>query len=259
MTALGLLLVLAGFLSYLALLFVLHRFTYRTWMFDAVVGVGMAVALMGWALGGSGAVTLAAAVLGGAWFLATRHELKLVGSKRLRLRAGDRVPAFTFLTIDGKPFTEQDLIANAPALLVLYRGWWCPSSKSQLDELVRERETLGEVGLTIFAASVDGPTEAAPLQRHVGNKITILCSVSESLLDEVGVRDQRGAPWYDRILFGAAQKDIAMPAALVIDGAGKIVFAYRSTRVDDRARPADILNSLYPTRRTFSKSPQDGR
>ena len=244
MTAIGLLLVLAGFLSYLALLFVLHRFTYRTWMFDAFVGAGIAVALIGWALRGSGAVTLAAAVLGGAWFLATRHELKLVGSKRLRLGAGDRVPAFTVSTIDGKPFTEQDLIANAPALLVLYRGWWCPSSKSQLDELVRERESLSQAGLSIFAGSVDGPTEAEPLQQHVGDKVTILCSVSESLLDEVGVRDQRGAPWYDRILFGAAKQDIAMPAALVIDSTGKIVFAYRSTRLDDRARPADILDSL---------------
>lgn len=56
--------------------------------------------------------------------------------------------------------------------------------------------------------------------------------------------DQRGAPWYDRILFGAAKQDIAMPAALVVDGTGKIVFAYRSARLDDRARPADILDSL---------------
>jgi peroxiredoxin len=259
MTAIGLIFVLAGLLSYVGLLFVLRRFTYRTWMFDAIVGAGMAVALVGWALGGSGAVASAAAVLGGAWFLATRHELKLVGSKGLRLRAGDRVPAFTVSTIDGKPFTDRDLIAHAPALLVLYCGWWCPSSKSQLDELARQRESLGEAGLTIFAASVDGPTEAAPLQQQVGEKITILCSVSESLLDEVGVRDQRGAPWYDRILFGAAQQDIAMPAALVIDGAGRIVFAYRSTRVDDRAQPAEILNSLSPSHRTFSKAPQAAR
>jgi peroxiredoxin len=244
MTALGMLLVAAGALSYLALVFVVHRFTYRTWMFDAVVGAGMAVALIGWALGGSGAVALAAAVLGGAWFLATRHELKLAGSKGLKVRAGDRIPTFTVSTTDGRPFTEQDLIAKAPAILELYRGWWCPSSKVQLDELVRDHQRLSEAGLAIFAASVDGPTEAAPLQQHVGDKITILCSVSGSLLDDVGVRDQRGAPWYDRLLYGAAQQDISMPAVMVIDENGKIDFAYRSSRLDDRPRPADILESL---------------
>jgi hypothetical protein len=35
-----------------------------------------------------------------------------------------------------------------------------------------------------------------------------------------------------------------MPAALVIDGAGRVVYSYRSTRIDDRARPAAIAASL---------------
>lgn len=244
MTAVGLLLVVAGALSYLALVFVVHRFTYRTWMFDAIVGAGMVVALIGWVLGGSGEVVLAAVVIGGAWFLATRQELKLVGSKGLKVRAGDRIPAFTVSTTDGRPFTEENLIAKAPALLELYRGWWCPTSKAQLDEIARDHQRLSEAGLAMFAASVDGPAEAAPLQEHVGDRITILCSVSGSLLDDVGVRDQRGAPWYDRLLYGAVQQDISMPAALVIDANGKIVFAYRSSRLDDRARTADILKGL---------------
>lgn len=249
-TVLGLLFVLAGVCSYLILLFVLHRFTYRTWIFDTIVGTGMAFATIGWAIGGNGLLALTTVFLGGVWFFVSRRELTLVGSQRLRLRKGDRVPAFTLLTIDGRQVTEQDLIAKAPALLALYRGWWCPSSKAQLDELMRDYELLRQAGLAIFAASVDEPTEATPLQQHVGDKITILCSVSESLLDEVGVRDQRGAPWYDRILFGAARQAISMPAVLVIDRSGQIVFAYRSTRVDNRARPADILANLKSTHGT---------
>ena len=245
MTALvGLLLALVGFLSYFLLIFAFHRFTYRTWMFDAVVGAGTVLAIIGWALGGRGIVALIALFLGAAWFLVSRWELRLVGSKQLRLRKGDRIPAFTVLTTDGKPVTEQDLIAGAPALLVLYRGWWCPSSKSQLDELVHGYERLHKAGLRIFAGSVDGPAEAKPLQQRVGDKITILCSVPEALLDEVGVRDQRGAPWYDRILYGAAQQDISMPAALVIDTSGRLTFAYRSTRLDHWVRAADILADL---------------
>jgi len=257
-TGLGLLLVLAGFFSYLLLIFVLHRFTYRTWMFDVVVGAGMALAIMGWAIGGTpalaggtrgGIVSLVTVFLGGAWFIVSRHELKLAGSPQLKLRNGDRIPAFTVLKTDGRQFTEQDLIAKAPALLTLYRGWWCPSSKSQLEELHRDYESLSQAGLTIFAASIDAPTEAAPLQQLVGDKITILCNVSGSLLDDVGVRDQRGAPWYDRILYGAARQDISMPAALVIDKSGKIIYAYRSTRLDDRARSADILANLKLTQK----------
>ena len=244
MTTIGLLIVLAGFSSYLMLLLVLQRFTYRTWIFDVIIGLGIATTLLGWIFGGNAVVALISVILGIAWFPVTRHDLKLTGSKRLNLRVGDRLPRLNLLTTDGRQVTEQDLIARAPTLLVLYRGWWCPSTKSLLGEIVHDYESLSRAGLTIFAASVDEPAEAAPIQQHVGDKITILCNVPESFLDEVGVRDRRGAPWYDRILLGAKQQDIAMPSALVINASGKIVFIYRSTRVDDRARPADIIASL---------------
>jgi hypothetical protein len=98
--------------------------------------------------------------------------------------------------------------------------------------------------VTIFAGSVDGPDESAPMQDHVGDTIRILCSVQESFLDEIGVRDRRGAPWYDRRLFGAMQRAIAMPAAIAIDRTGRIVFAKRSTRVDERPQPKALITSL---------------
>jgi peroxiredoxin len=244
MTTIGLLIVLAGFVSYIFLLFVIHRFTYRTWIFDFMIGLGLSTALIGWALGGSATVALSTFTLSIAWFVITRHELTLTGSKRLEVHVGDQMPAMNLLTTENTLVTERDLIVKTPALLVFYRGWWCPSSKSQLDELIQDYENLSRAGLAIFAASVDSPSDAVPLQQRVGNKITILCNASGSLLDEIGVKDQRGAPWYDRLLFGAKKQDIAMPSALVINTSGKIVFVYRSTRVDDRPRPADILASL---------------
>lgn len=244
MATTGLLIILSGFSSYLRLLFVMHRFTYRTWIFDVIIGLGLATTCIGWIWGGNVIVTSIAIILGVAWFPVTRHELKLTGSKHLNLQVGDDLPRLNLHTTEGKHVTEQDLMASAPTLLMLYRGWWCPSSKSQLGEVVQYYERLREAGLTVFVASVDEPAEAAPIQQYVGEKITILCRVPESLLNEIGVRDQRGAPWYDRFLFGAKRQDIAMPSALVINAAGKIVFIYRSTRVDDRALLADIIASL---------------
>ena len=246
LAVLGLLLVVGGAIAYLVLLFVVHGFTYRTWIFHGVVAAGMAVALLGWLIDGRSPIPLLAIILGVAWFLVARRELRLVGSSRLAVRRGDPVPTFTASTTDGSRITEQDLVAKAPTLLVLYRGWWCPTSKVQLDEIMRSHDQLRAAGLTIFAGSVDAPAEAEPLQRHVGDGITILCDVPVSLLDTIGVRDERGAPWYDRLLVGAAKRDISMPAALVIDPSGRIVFAHRSTRVDDRPRPADILAAITP-------------
>ncbi len=98
--------------------------------------------------------------------------------------------------------------------------------------------------MSVFAGSVDSATEAAPMQDYLGPGITILCDVPTSLLDAIGVRDTRGAPWYDRLIFGAARRDISMPAALLIDGSGRIRYAHRSTNVDDRPRTSDILAAV---------------
>ncbi|MFO7679132.1 MAG: redoxin domain-containing protein [Chloroflexota bacterium] len=170
--------------------------------------------------------------------------MRIVGSKELNLRVGDKVPTMAFVKTDGTQFTEQDLIANAPALLALYRGWWCPSSKVQLDEILENYEQLGKKGVHVYAASVDEPAMAIPIQEHVGNKITILCGVSEEVLRKVGVLDTKGAPWYDRIIFGAPERPISMPAILVINKEGNIIFISRSTRVDDRPRANEILTSI---------------
>ena len=43
----GLFLVLAAYVSYLVMLFVLHRFTYQTWLFHVAVIAGMLLALAG--------------------------------------------------------------------------------------------------------------------------------------------------------------------------------------------------------------------
>lgn len=98
-----------------------------------------------------------------------------------------------------------------------------------------EQVALQGVGSTVQAL-VD--------QERVGDSITILCSVPVSFLDEVGVRDSQGAPWYDRALFGTAKQSIAMPTALIIDGSGRVLYAYRATRVDDRAAPHQILTAV---------------
>jgi peroxiredoxin len=244
MALLGLALVVLGYGSYLAMLFLLRRFTYRTRLFDAVVIVGTVLALVGLATGAGGPPAWIAIVLGLAWYPVTRRELTLVGSERLTLRVGDRLPSFTAARADGTPITDEDIVARAPALLLLYRGWWCPSTKTQLHEQLEEHDRLTTAGLTTFAASVDPPEIAGAMQEYVGDAITIVCSFPVAVLEAIGARDRRGAPWYDRLLLHAPKGDIAMPAWLVFDATGRIAYAFRARRVDEHAGPRDILASL---------------
>lgn len=44
--------ILGVIISYLTMIFVLHRFTYKTWMFDVAVGAGMVLGVSSWFLAG---------------------------------------------------------------------------------------------------------------------------------------------------------------------------------------------------------------
>ena len=244
MAILGCIIILGVNISYLTMLFVLHRFTYKTWIFDVAVGAGIVLGVLSWFQEGGSWLSWITITLGILWFLMSRIELRIVGSKELNLRVGDKMPAMAFLKTDGTQMTEQDLIANAPAVLTLYRGWWCPSSKVQLHAIMEKNEHLNQKGVSIYAASVDEPETATAMQEYVGNTITILCSVSVEVLKKVGVLDTKGAPWYDRIIFGAPERPIAMPATIVINKDGSIIFVSRSMRVDEGPRVDEILASL---------------
>jgi hypothetical protein len=167
-TLAGLLIVLVAFLTYFAMLFVLNRFTYRTWVFHAAVLLGMALAAIGALLGGSQLLALFVLLLGATWFIVTRRELAIRGSHTLKVRVGDSMPAFRAMTTDGAIVTEHELAGAAPILLVLYRGWWCPSSKVQLDDIRGHYAALSALGVKVFAGSVDQPEESAPMQEYVG-------------------------------------------------------------------------------------------
>jgi len=244
MTIIGFIIILSVVVSYFAMMFVFHRFTYKTWIFDIGVVIGMVIGFVDWLRASGSWFSMGTVILGIIWFLVSRIELKLIGSKELFLHVGDKIPSMAFMKTDGTEFTDQDLIANAPALLALYRGWWCPSSELQLGEIMENYDYLNKKGVSLYAASVDEPEMAIPIQEYVGNKITILCIVSEEVLKEVGVLDTKGAPWYDRLIFGAPEQPISMPAILVINKDGNITFISRSTRVDDRPWTNEILTSL---------------
>jgi peroxiredoxin len=247
MSIIGFVISLAGFLSFFIMLGAFHRFTYKTWIFDSIVLLGVVVSLLPWLSGTQAWFSVSAWIVAIAWFVISRLEMNIPGSQKLLVKAGDQLPAMSFRKTDGTQFSEQDLIANAPALLSLYRGWWCPSSKLQLDEIMQYYDHLAGQGFKIFAASVDNPEDSAALQEYIGDKITILGGLLPDVLDKIGIHDDRGFPWIEQLTSDKSKVSIAMPTAFLINPEGIITYVSRSKRVDDRPRLDDIIANLPQT------------
>ena len=123
---LGMILVLLAAGEYIVRLFT-RRAPRSTRGYDGFVLFGMLIAGAAvsfhhapmWRFG----VALGAGVM---WFVATRAELRFRGAGKpaLEPKVGDPLPSFTATTTAGETVSEKDLIAKAPAMLVLYRGHW---------------------------------------------------------------------------------------------------------------------------------------
>ena len=88
----GLVVVVGVIVAYAVMLFVLHTFTYRTWIFDGAVVNGMLLAVVGWVTEGPNVAAGIAMAVGAAWFRLVRRELPIRGSEQLKIGECRRDP-----------------------------------------------------------------------------------------------------------------------------------------------------------------------
>jgi peroxiredoxin len=83
------------------------------------------------------------------------------------LNPGDSFPRLTISTTDGQTLTIPDAFAGDFAVVLFYRGSWCPYCNAQLRAFERASQALAEVGIRVVALSVDDKeTTAALVAKH---------------------------------------------------------------------------------------------
>src|SRR5271156_5611293 len=73
------------------------------------------------------------------------------------LKVGDSIPDVTLRTVEDKEVHLRKLVAEKPAVLVFYRGGWCPFCNLHLSSLSSIRDDLTKEGLQLIAISMDQP------------------------------------------------------------------------------------------------------
>jgi peroxiredoxin len=87
-----------------------------------------------------------------------------------RLDSGDAFPSLDVTPVDGAPFTLSDALRGSFAVILFYRGSWCPYCNAQLRAFERSREALDALGAKIVALSVDDEATTRELvaKHHLG-------------------------------------------------------------------------------------------
>ncbi len=157
-----------------------------------------------------------------------------------RLDVGSKLPAFTVTDLDGNEVSSETL-AGRPAVLLFYRGNWCPLCMGQVAEMAARHEEFERLGITVALISPQGAQHTRQLaERHdvpfrfwIDNDLSAARSLDIALAHGVPL----GAG-------GGYQPDTVMPTVVVTTAAGTIVYADQTDNYRVRPEPEIFLAIL---------------
>lgn len=166
---------------------------------------------------------------------------------------GEIAPDFNLPDLHGRRVALTDLLKTGPAVLVFYRGGWCPYCNLQLRAFHRVMPRIRAAAASLVAISpqsLDRMESTAiqeelsfPLLSDVGNRTARLFGLAWQIPAEiVALYAGRGIDF--TVLNGTARPELPLAASFVVSTDGIVRLAQVDIDFRQRADPEDIVSEL---------------
>jgi peroxiredoxin len=126
------------------------------------------------------------------------------------LQVGDVLESFTLDDATGTPVTLDQLVETGPAVIVFYRGGWCPYCNLALRTYQRELlPELAAFGARLVAISPQSPDQSLSTAEKAELEFTVLSDPGSRLARRIGIAFQQK----EEVL--AAQRKLGLDLAVV--------------------------------------------
>jgi peroxiredoxin len=170
------------------------------------------------------------------------------------IKVGDRLESFTLEDASGAPVNLDRILEAGPAVIVFYRGGWCPYCNLALRNYQQELlPQLSEFGAQLVAISPQSPDESLSTVQKASLEFTVLSDPACRLAQQVGIAFQQA----DAVL--TAQRELGLdlpqvnaegatrlprPTVLIVDQGGVVRFVDVQPDYTARTEVADIIAGL---------------
>lgn len=187
-------------------------------------------------------------------FVQEQAALNGAGVPNDAVKVGDTVPEADLVATDGAVTTLSDAIGDAPAVLVFYRGAWCPYCNIALQTYQRDLlPALTERGIGLVAISPQTPAGSEQAVQNGGLQFTVLSDPATVLIRQLGIvtepsGDARKA--HTQLGFDVADSnadstgDIPFPTVLLVDADRVVRFADVHVDYTTRTEVSAILAAV---------------
>lgn len=148
---------------------------------------------------------------------------------------GSKLPDVPLRTVDGARTSLAKQVAGKPAILVFYRGGWCPYCNLQLSELRLIEDQAKALGYQMIAISPDRPEELSKTLDKTDLTYTLLSDSSAEALKAFGIGFRLDDVTYLKYkaygidlesASGEQHRALPVPTVYIVDGEGVLQFGY---------------------------------
>jgi peroxiredoxin len=242
----GVMLTVAPILSVIMVLMTFRNVARTSAHFPLLNLLGAAgVALAGWSWLKHGAEISSFELAIAAWvaFLLYAYWFSTFGNRQpsAKLAVGGKLPNFSVLDANGRT-VDSGQLTTRPAIMIFYRGNWCPLCSAQLKELVARYREISDLGVRVAMISPQPHINTVGLSKIYDAKFDFLTDVGNAAARTLGIENVNGTP-LGMQMFGY-DNDTVLPTVIITGRDGKIVWTHETDNYRIRPEPDTYLEVL---------------
>lgn len=205
--------------------------------------IGTVLAVWAWQQQEANIIAPALAVTGWLEFLLYAYWFSTFGNRQpsMKLIAGTRLPHFTVLDAHDQTVSSAQL-TDKPAILIFYRGNWCPLCMAQLKELVALYDEISALGVRVAMISPQPHSNTVELAKMFKVKFDFLTDTGNAAAQALGIENINGTPMGMQML--GYDDDTVLPTVIITGHDGKIVWTHETDNYRIRPEPKTYLDVL---------------
>lgn len=169
------------------------------------------------------------------------------------LKVGDALPGVSVNDADGKSVKLSKYHADGPAVIVFFRGSWCPICTKHFQDLIKAQPAIAKSRAQIVAISPDtventrANTEKLKIPFPLLSDSDLAATKAFGLafqVDDVTITKYKGFGIDLEKASGREHHALPVPAVYIVNKAGKITFAHSNPDYTKRLDVETILAEL---------------
>jgi len=205
--------------------------------------IGVALSVWAWQSQNTSVLAPALAIISWLGFLLYAYWFSTFGGRdpSMKLIEGNKLPHFTVLDANNKTITSAQL-TDKPAILIFYRGNWCPLCMAQLKELVARYKEISALGVRVAMIAPQPQSNTVELAKKYDVKFDFLTDEGNAAARTLEIENRNGTPMGMQ-MFGY-DSDTVLPTVIITNRNGKIVWTHETDNYRVRPEPDVYLNVL---------------